>query len=49
MSQSQKKYICEVCGFVYDDAQEEIPFAELPDDYTCPVCGEGKSAFKEME
>ena len=25
------KYICQICGYVYDDAKEKTPFAELPD------------------
>ena len=25
------KYICQICGYVYDDAKEKVPFAELPD------------------
>ena len=40
------KYICQICGFVYDDAKEKIPFSELPDTWKCPVCGAGKSDFK---
>lgn len=44
-----KKYICTVCGYVYDEAIEGISFVDLPDDYVCPVCGEPKSAFEEMK
>ena len=40
------KYICQICGYVYDDAKEEVPFAELPDDWKCPLCGAAKSDFK---
>ncbi len=40
------KYICQICGYVYDDAKEKIPFAELPDTWTCPLCGAVKSDFK---
>ncbi len=39
-----KKYICTVCGYVYD---EETPFEELPDDYVCPLCGVPTSQFEE--
>lgn len=39
------RFRCTVCGFVYDEEQEETPFGELPDDWTCPVCGAPKSAF----
>ena len=40
------KYICQICGYVYDDAKEKVPFAELPDDWKCPLCGASKSDFK---
>lgn len=35
-------YVCGVCGYVYEG---EVPFEELPDDYTCPVCKQPKSVF----
>ena len=40
------KYICQICGYVYDDAKEKVPFAELPDDWKCPLCGAAKLDFK---
>ena len=40
------KYICQICGYVYDDAKEKVPFEELPDDWKCPLCGASKSDFK---
>ena len=40
------KYICQICGYVYDDAKEKVPFEELPDDWKCPLCGAAKSDFK---
>jgi len=43
----RKRYKCLVCGYIYDDAVEEIPFAELPEDWTCPLCGAGKEDFEE--
>lgn len=36
------KWVCSVCGYVYDG---DIPFENLPDDYTCPVCRQPKSKF----
>ncbi len=39
-----KKYVCDVCGYVYDG---EEPFENLPEDYVCPVCGVGKDQFSE--
>ena len=41
------KYICQICGYVYDDAKEKVPFAELSDDWKCPLCGAAKSDFKQ--
>lgn len=40
-----KKWICSVCGYVYDEAKEGRPFEELPDNWVCPLCGAPKSAF----
>jgi len=37
-----EKWVCTVCGYVYDG---EIPFEELPEDYRCPVCAAPKSKF----
>ena len=42
-------YVCTVCGWEYDEAEEGAPFASLPDDYECPVCGAGKEAFELVE
>ena len=40
------KYVCQVCGYVYDPAENDgIPFEQLPDDWVCPTCGVGKSDF----
>lgn len=40
------KYICTICDYVYDEEAEGTPFAQLPDDYECPVCGASKDAFE---
>ena len=39
---------CGVCGHVYDAAKDGggKAFADLPDSWTCPVCGAPKSAYK---
>ena len=52
-----KKYVCDVCGWEYDeaggDAEHGIApgtkFADLPDDFECPLCGVGKDSFSEAE
>ena len=38
------KFICSVCGYVYDEA-DNTPWAELSDNWKCPLCGAAKSAF----
>jgi rubredoxin len=44
-----KKYICKVCGHVYDPANNNnVAFEDLPDDWTCPLCGVGKDQFEDM-
>ena len=40
------RYVCQICGYVYDDDREKIPFAALPDDWRCPVCKASKADFK---
>lgn len=44
-----KKYRCVICGYIYDDAVEKEKFEDLPDDWTCPLCGSPKSAFEEVK
>ena len=39
------KYICRICGYVYDDAKEKVPFEQHPDDWKCPLCGAMKKDF----
>ena len=50
-----KKYVCSVCGYIYDEAAG-IPddgitpgtlWAQLPEDWVCPLCGAAKSEFEE--
>ncbi|MDJ0764151.1 MAG: glutamate synthase-related protein [Myxococcota bacterium] len=38
-------YQCQLCTFEYDEAREETRFADLADDWTCPVCGSNKASF----
>lgn len=40
------KYVCTICGYVYDEEKEGALFTDLPDSWTCPLCGAGKDAFK---
>ena len=43
------KYVCQVCGYVYDEEKEKVPFEDLPQDWTCPLCGAPKAMFEKME
>ena len=42
---SGSKWTCSVCGYVYDGSS---PFEELPGDYVCPICKQGKDKFKKQ-
>ncbi len=43
------KYLCKVCGYVYDEEAEGVAFSELDDSYVCPLCGVGKDEFEVTE
>ena len=57
MEGEMKKYVCDVCGYVYDpekgipedDIEPGTAFEDLPEDWVCPVCGVGKDQFSPME
>lgn len=48
-----KKYVCSVCGYIYDPEVGDpaggvspgTAFEDLPDDWICPECGADKDAF----
>ena len=43
------KYICSVCGYVYDPVENNnVEFMDLPDDWVCPECGVGKDSFEKI-
>lgn len=52
-----QKWVCESCGYVYDPAEGDpdsgippgTPFENIPDDWTCPVCGVAKRDFAPLE
>lgn len=52
-----KKYVCNVCGYVYDPAQGDpdsgiapgTAFEDIPEDWVCPLCGVGKEDFSPVE
>ena len=43
------KYVCDVCGYVYDEEAEGVKFDDLPEDWVCPLCGVGKDQFSKDE
>ena len=51
------KYVCTVCGYVYDPEQGDpdsdiapgTSFDDLPEDWVCPICGAEKSDFEKEE
>lgn len=50
------KYKCKVCGWIYDPETGDpdggvaggTPFAEIPADWTCPICGVTKAEFEPV-
>ncbi len=50
-----KKYVCQVCGYVYDEEKGDpdagiapgTKWEDLPDDFECPLCHVGKDQFAE--
>jgi len=55
--QALKKYQCIICGYIYNPAEGDAPksispgtsFDDIPDDWTCPICGVGKEEFKLID
>jgi len=49
------KYVCDVCGWVYDEAEgapdNGVPagtkWEDVADDFVCPLCGVGKDSFSQ--
>jgi rubredoxin len=52
-----KKYVCGVCGYVYDPARGDADggvapgtaFEDLPKGWVCPDCGAEKVSFEPEE
>lgn len=50
------RWRCTICDYLYDPAAGDpdngvppgTPFARLPADWACPVCGAGKDLFEEL-
>ncbi len=54
---TMKKYVCDVCGYIYDPElgdpdggiEPGTAFEDIPEDWVCPVCGVGKDMFSLYE
>ena len=52
-----KRYICVICGFIYDETQgwpedgiePGTKWEEVPENWFCPDCGAGKEDFEMIE
>ncbi|TAF07648.1 MAG: rubrerythrin family protein [Nostocales cyanobacterium] len=52
-----QKWICRQCSMIYDPVMGDpdsgiapgTPFAAIPDDWSCPICGATKKTFKPLE
>lgn len=55
--QAWKQFICRACGLIYDEQLGDpdsgiapgTRFAEIPDDWVCPLCGVVKADFEPYE
>ncbi|KTD36658.1 rubredoxin [Legionella nautarum] len=55
--QEYKKYICVICGFIYDEAEgwpedgiePGTRWEDVPENWFCPDCGAGKEDFEMIE
>ena len=51
------KYVCTVCGYEYDEVAGDpdngiahgTKWEDVPDDFTCPLCGVGKEDFEKQD
>ncbi|MDR0955051.1 MAG: rubredoxin [Rikenellaceae bacterium] len=51
-----EKYVCDVCGWIYDPEKGDpkggiapgTAFEDLPADWACPVCGAEKEDFSKQ-
>jgi len=57
MAEGYRKFVCVVCGYIYDEAEGDpdggLPpgtrFEDIPDDWVCPECGASKEDFELLE
>ena len=54
---TKMKYVCDVCGYVYDEETGDpdngiapgTKWEDLPEDFACPLCAVGKDQFSKAE
>jgi len=52
-----KKYVCDVCGYIYDPKEGDpdngvkagTSWEKVPEDWVCPACGAPKDQFSPMD
>ncbi|MBZ0272046.1 rubredoxin [bacterium] len=52
-----QKYVCNVCGYVYDPEKGDpeggiapgTPFEDVPADWSCPLCGVEREMFEPLD
>lgn len=52
-----RQWVCVVCGYIYDEAAGDpehgiaagTNWEDIPEDWTCPECGVGKSDFELLD
>ena len=46
--EARGKYVCSICGYVYDPAEhDDVAFEDLHDDWKCPRCKQPKEKFNK--
>jgi rubredoxin len=56
-SEPYKTWRCQTCGYIYDEAKGDedeglapgTRWADIPDDWVCPLCGTAKSDFDMVD
>ena len=43
------RFICPLCGEVYDEELADTPFADLPENWYCPLCYAPRNSFRPEE
>ncbi|MFP4178760.1 MAG: rubredoxin [Spirochaetaceae bacterium] len=52
-----QKYVCNVCGYIYEPEDGDpdngvepgTPFDQVPEDWVCPLCGASKDEFSPVD